>query len=71
MAGLVLALLLASSPANQFVKANGVTLQYVDWGGPDTPSEAPRIVDPHWERCGKDAHVFGALRRSLSRSSAT
>jgi diaminohydroxyphosphoribosylaminopyrimidine deaminase/5-amino-6-(5-phosphoribosylamino)uracil reductase len=33
----------------------------VDWAGPDTPSEAPRIVDPHWERCGKDAHVFGAL----------
>jgi diaminohydroxyphosphoribosylaminopyrimidine deaminase/5-amino-6-(5-phosphoribosylamino)uracil reductase len=33
----------------------------VDWAGPDTPSEAPRIVDPHWEKCGKDAHVFGAL----------
>jgi diaminohydroxyphosphoribosylaminopyrimidine deaminase/5-amino-6-(5-phosphoribosylamino)uracil reductase len=33
----------------------------VDWAGPDTPSEAPRIVDPHWERCGKDAYVFGRL----------
>lgn len=35
MAELLLTLLLASSPANQFVKANGVTLQYVDWGGRD------------------------------------
>ncbi|HMI87599.1 MAG TPA: bifunctional diaminohydroxyphosphoribosylaminopyrimidine deaminase/5-amino-6-(5-phosphoribosylamino)uracil reductase RibD [Polyangiaceae bacterium] len=33
----------------------------VDWAGPDTPSEAPRIVDPHWERTGKDAYVFGRL----------
>jgi diaminohydroxyphosphoribosylaminopyrimidine deaminase/5-amino-6-(5-phosphoribosylamino)uracil reductase len=33
----------------------------VDWAGPDTPSEAPRIADPHWERCGKDAYVFGRL----------
>ena len=33
----------------------------VDWAGPDTPSEAPRIVDPHWERCAKDAYVFGQL----------
>jgi diaminohydroxyphosphoribosylaminopyrimidine deaminase/5-amino-6-(5-phosphoribosylamino)uracil reductase len=33
----------------------------VDWAGPDTPSEAPRIVDAHWERCGKDAYVFGPL----------
>ncbi|HEX9294269.1 MAG TPA: bifunctional diaminohydroxyphosphoribosylaminopyrimidine deaminase/5-amino-6-(5-phosphoribosylamino)uracil reductase RibD [Polyangiaceae bacterium] len=33
----------------------------VDWAGPDTPSEAPRIIDPHWERCGKDAYVFGPL----------
>jgi diaminohydroxyphosphoribosylaminopyrimidine deaminase/5-amino-6-(5-phosphoribosylamino)uracil reductase len=33
----------------------------VDWAGPDTPSEAPRITDPHWERCGKDAYVFGRL----------
>ena len=30
-------------------------------GRPGHPSEAPRIVDPHWERCGKDAYVFGAL----------
>jgi diaminohydroxyphosphoribosylaminopyrimidine deaminase/5-amino-6-(5-phosphoribosylamino)uracil reductase len=33
----------------------------VDWAGPDTPSEAPRIIDPHWERTGKDAYVFGRL----------
>jgi diaminohydroxyphosphoribosylaminopyrimidine deaminase/5-amino-6-(5-phosphoribosylamino)uracil reductase len=33
----------------------------VDWAGPDTPSEAPRVVDAHWERCGKDAYVFGPL----------
>ena len=33
----------------------------VDWAGPDTPAEAPRIVDPHWELCGNDAYVFGPL----------
>lgn len=33
MAGLIAALLLATAPANQFVNANGVRLQYVDWGG--------------------------------------
>jgi diaminohydroxyphosphoribosylaminopyrimidine deaminase/5-amino-6-(5-phosphoribosylamino)uracil reductase len=33
----------------------------VDWAGPDTPSEAPRIIDAHWERIGKDAYVFGPL----------
>jgi diaminohydroxyphosphoribosylaminopyrimidine deaminase/5-amino-6-(5-phosphoribosylamino)uracil reductase len=33
----------------------------VDWAGPDTPSEAPRIVDPSWEVCGKDAYVHGAV----------
>jgi diaminohydroxyphosphoribosylaminopyrimidine deaminase/5-amino-6-(5-phosphoribosylamino)uracil reductase len=33
----------------------------VDWAGPDTPGDAPRIVEPHWERCGKDAYVFGPL----------
>jgi diaminohydroxyphosphoribosylaminopyrimidine deaminase/5-amino-6-(5-phosphoribosylamino)uracil reductase len=34
----------------------------VDWAGPDDPAEAPRIVDPQWEVCGNDAHVFGRLR---------
>jgi diaminohydroxyphosphoribosylaminopyrimidine deaminase / 5-amino-6-(5-phosphoribosylamino)uracil reductase len=34
----------------------------VDWAGPDTPGDAPRIIDPHWERCGKDAYVFGPLQ---------
>jgi diaminohydroxyphosphoribosylaminopyrimidine deaminase/5-amino-6-(5-phosphoribosylamino)uracil reductase len=33
----------------------------VDWAGPDTPTEAPRILDPHWELCGRDAYVFGPL----------
>ena len=34
----------------------------VDWAGPATPAEAPRIVDPQWEVCGVDAHVWGSLR---------
>lgn len=33
----------------------------VDWAGPDTPTEAPRIVDPRWELCGRDAYVRGPL----------
>ncbi len=33
----------------------------VDWAGPDTPSDAPRIVDPRWELCGRDAYVSGPL----------
>jgi diaminohydroxyphosphoribosylaminopyrimidine deaminase/5-amino-6-(5-phosphoribosylamino)uracil reductase len=33
----------------------------VDWAGPDTPSDAPRIVDPTWELCGRDAYVRGPL----------
>jgi diaminohydroxyphosphoribosylaminopyrimidine deaminase/5-amino-6-(5-phosphoribosylamino)uracil reductase len=33
----------------------------VDWAGPDTPTEAPRIVDPNWELCGRDAYVWGSL----------
>jgi diaminohydroxyphosphoribosylaminopyrimidine deaminase / 5-amino-6-(5-phosphoribosylamino)uracil reductase len=33
----------------------------VDWAGPDTPNEAPRIVDPRWELCGRDAYVSGPL----------
>jgi diaminohydroxyphosphoribosylaminopyrimidine deaminase/5-amino-6-(5-phosphoribosylamino)uracil reductase len=34
----------------------------VDWAGPATPAEAPGIVDPQWEVCGVDAHVWGTLR---------
>jgi diaminohydroxyphosphoribosylaminopyrimidine deaminase/5-amino-6-(5-phosphoribosylamino)uracil reductase len=34
----------------------------VDWAGPATPAEAPTIVDPQWEVCGHDAHVWGPLR---------
>ena len=33
----------------------------VDWAGPDTPTEAPRIVDPRWELVGRDAYVSGPL----------
>jgi diaminohydroxyphosphoribosylaminopyrimidine deaminase/5-amino-6-(5-phosphoribosylamino)uracil reductase len=33
----------------------------VDWAGPDTPSEAPRIVRPSWELVGEDAYVHGTL----------
>jgi diaminohydroxyphosphoribosylaminopyrimidine deaminase/5-amino-6-(5-phosphoribosylamino)uracil reductase len=33
----------------------------VDWAGPDTPTEAPRIADPHWELCGNDAYVRGQV----------
>lgn len=33
----------------------------VDWAGPDTPTEAPRIVEPRWELCGRDAYVWGPL----------
>jgi diaminohydroxyphosphoribosylaminopyrimidine deaminase/5-amino-6-(5-phosphoribosylamino)uracil reductase len=34
----------------------------VDWAGPATPADAPAIVDPQWEVCGSDAHVWGVLR---------
>jgi diaminohydroxyphosphoribosylaminopyrimidine deaminase/5-amino-6-(5-phosphoribosylamino)uracil reductase len=34
----------------------------VDWAGPATPAEAPSIMDPQWEVCGNDAHVWGPLR---------
>jgi diaminohydroxyphosphoribosylaminopyrimidine deaminase/5-amino-6-(5-phosphoribosylamino)uracil reductase len=34
----------------------------VDWAGPATPAEAPCIVEPQWEVCGVDAHVWGTLR---------
>jgi len=33
----------------------------VDWAGPDTPTEAPRIVEPRWELVGRDAYVSGPL----------
>jgi len=34
----------------------------VDWAGPDTPTEAPTIVQPRWEVCGQDAYVHGRIR---------
>lgn len=33
----------------------------VDWAGPDTPADAPRIVEPRWELVGRDAYVSGPL----------
>lgn len=33
----------------------------VDWAGPDSPQEAPRILDPTWEVVGRDAYVWGPL----------
>lgn len=33
----------------------------VDWAGPDTPQQAPRISPPTWELCGHDAYVHGPL----------
>lgn len=33
----------------------------VDWAGPESPAEAPRIDVPRWELCGSDAYVSGAL----------
>jgi len=33
----------------------------VDWAGPDTLDGAPRIIEPTWEVCGRDAYVFGKL----------
>ncbi len=33
----------------------------VDWAGPDTPADAPCIIDPRWEVCGQDAYVYGAV----------
>jgi diaminohydroxyphosphoribosylaminopyrimidine deaminase/5-amino-6-(5-phosphoribosylamino)uracil reductase len=33
----------------------------VDWAGPDTPQQAPRIASPVWELVGNDAYVHGPL----------
>lgn len=33
----------------------------VDWAGPDTPVNAPRIANPVWELCGSDAYVHGQI----------
>ena len=33
----------------------------VDWAGPDTPQQAPRIATPSWELVGHDAYVHGPL----------
>ncbi len=33
----------------------------VDWAGPESPGDAPRIDNPRWELCGADAYVSGPL----------
>jgi len=33
----------------------------VDWAGPGSPQEAPRISPPIWELCGNDAYIHGPL----------
>jgi diaminohydroxyphosphoribosylaminopyrimidine deaminase/5-amino-6-(5-phosphoribosylamino)uracil reductase len=33
----------------------------VDWAGPDSPADAPRIRLPRWELCGEDAYVRGPI----------
>jgi diaminohydroxyphosphoribosylaminopyrimidine deaminase/5-amino-6-(5-phosphoribosylamino)uracil reductase len=33
----------------------------VDWAGPASPADAPRIAHPVWELCGEDAYVHGPL----------
>ncbi len=33
----------------------------VDWAGPDTPQQAPRIATPAWELVGHDAYVHGPI----------
>jgi diaminohydroxyphosphoribosylaminopyrimidine deaminase/5-amino-6-(5-phosphoribosylamino)uracil reductase len=34
----------------------------VDWAGPATPADAPRIASATWELCGSDAYVRGPLQ---------
>lgn len=33
----------------------------VDWAGPDTPQQAPRIATPSWELVGEDAYAHGQI----------
>jgi diaminohydroxyphosphoribosylaminopyrimidine deaminase / 5-amino-6-(5-phosphoribosylamino)uracil reductase len=33
----------------------------VDWAGPESPADAPRLRLPRWELCGEDAYVRGPL----------
>ncbi len=33
----------------------------VDWAGPETPQQAPRIAAPAWELVGEDAYVHGRI----------
>ena len=34
----------------------------VDWAGPASPKDAPRLLHPRWELHGNDAHVTGRLQ---------
>jgi diaminohydroxyphosphoribosylaminopyrimidine deaminase/5-amino-6-(5-phosphoribosylamino)uracil reductase len=45
----------------------------VDWAGPESPGDAPRIENPRWELCGDDAYISGPLlypKRAVRQSSA-
>lgn len=33
----------------------------VDWAGPGTPQQAPRVAQPSWELVGNDAYVHGPI----------
>jgi len=33
----------------------------VDWAGPESPDDAPRLAEPHWELHGNDAYVTGRV----------
>lgn len=38
----------------------------VDWCGPDDPSEAPQLLNPTWELCGRDAYVRGRIAHGVT-----
>jgi len=66
----VVTVAVASSPADRFVKANGITLQYVDWGGKgDVVLFLPGLVDDVHRfdtfapRFADRFHVVGFSRR--------
>ena len=70
MAGLILALLLASSPTDQFVKANGVTLRYVDWGNPARVRHIVYLDAAYDMRAAMDAAVRADLIKPDAKAGA-
>ena len=38
----------------------------VDWAGPANLADAPTMVEPRWELCGRDAYVHGLLTATTS-----